>query len=99
MLVEAIQSLVAAPEERAAPLSPAVSPVTSFEDLLAGAIHQASVLDKVASSKAEALTSGTLDDLHGTMIAAKEAEISVHLVGTLRNKLLDAFNELWRTSI
>jgi flagellar hook-basal body complex protein FliE len=33
------------------------------------------------------------------MIAMKEAEISVKLVGSIRNKLIDAFHELWRTSV
>jgi flagellar hook-basal body complex protein FliE len=47
----------------------------------------------------EALASGAADDLHGTMISVKEADIAVKLVGTVRNKLLDAFNELWRTSV
>ena len=46
-----------------------------------------------------AVARGVLDDLHGTMISAKEAEISLHLVGTIRNKLLDAFHEIWRTSV
>jgi flagellar hook-basal body complex protein FliE len=71
----------------------------SFEDLLAGAIDNANSLSHTADAKAEALSRGTLDDIHGTMIAAKEAEISLHLVGTIRNRLLDAFHELWRTSV
>jgi flagellar hook-basal body complex protein FliE len=79
------------------PLTPA--PSTSFADVIAGAVHQASALSGVADVKADALARGALDDLHGTMIASKEAEISLHLVGTIRNRLLDAFHELWRTSI
>ena len=42
---------------------------------------------------------GATDDLHGTMIAVKEAEIGVRLVGAIRNKLLDAFHEIWRTGV
>jgi flagellar hook-basal body complex protein FliE len=33
------------------------------------------------------------------MIAVKEAEISMKLVGSVRNKLVDAFQELWRTNV
>ena len=59
----------------------------------------ASALDKVAAEKVQALAAGATDDIHGTMIAVKEAEISVKLVGSIRNKLLDAFHELWRTNV
>lgn len=70
-----------------------------FEATLVGAIDHASALDKVAAEKVQALAAGATDDIHGTMIAVKEAEISVKLVGSIRNKLLDAFHELWRTNV
>lgn len=71
----------------------------SFSDLLGGMVNQANQLDHTAAVKVDALARGASDDLHGTMIATKEADISVHLVGTIRNKLLDAFQEIWRTSV
>jgi flagellar hook-basal body complex protein FliE len=52
-----------------------------------------------AGEQVRALAAGATDDLHGTMIAVKEAEIGMKLVGSVRNKLLDAFHELWRTSV
>jgi flagellar hook-basal body complex protein FliE len=71
----------------------------SFESVLGGMIDQVNRVDIAAIQKAEALASGAIDDVHGTMISVKEAEISVRLAGTVRNKLLDAFQELWRTSV
>ena len=71
----------------------------TFGGLLADAVAGASHADQVASAKVQQLAAGTLDDLHGTMIASKEAEISLKLVGSIRNKLIDAFHELWRTSV
>jgi flagellar hook-basal body complex protein FliE len=71
----------------------------NFGDLLSGAVNQANQAAHVADAKSSAVARGVLDDLHGTMISAKEAEISLHLVGTIRNKLLDAFHEIWRTSV
>ncbi len=71
----------------------------AFGDLLRGVVDQANQMDHTAAVKVDALARGTSDDLHGTMIATKEADISVHLVGTIRNKLLDAFQEIWRTSV
>ena len=70
-----------------------------FSDLLVQAVGQAAELGHVAGDNSAAFARGTLDDLHGTMIASKEAEISVKLVGTIRSKLLESFHELWRTNV
>jgi flagellar hook-basal body complex protein FliE len=83
--------------------SPTAKPTTvgdvGFADLLMGAVKSAAESGHVADQKADAVARGVLDDLHGTMISAKEAEISMKLVGSVRNKLLDAFHEIWRTSV
>ena len=71
----------------------------SFASVLKNTVEAASNQENVAVQKAEALANGKTDDLHGTMIAMKEADISLKLVGNVRNKLLDAFHELWRTSV
>jgi flagellar hook-basal body complex protein FliE len=71
----------------------------SFENVFAKTIAQANRADHEATTKVEALALGASDDLHGTMIAVKEADISMRLVGTIRNKLLDAFTEIWKTSV
>ncbi len=83
--------------EAAPSLSPA--PQVSFENVLADAVGQANALDHAATTKAEALAAGAVDDLHGTMISLKEADISLRLVGTVRTKMLDAFQELWRINV
>ena len=72
---------------------------TGFADVLGGLLSEAATSKVEATKQAEALARGASDDLHGTMIAVKEAEISMKLVGTVRNKLLDAFQELWRTNV
>jgi flagellar hook-basal body complex protein FliE len=71
----------------------------SFGDVFGQAIDTANRADAFASQKVDALARGFGDDLHGTMIAVKEADISVKLVNTVRNKLLDAFSEIWKTSV
>jgi flagellar hook-basal body complex protein FliE len=71
----------------------------SFSDVLGELVARSSEASSVARTKANDLARGASDDLHGTMIAAKEAEISLKLVGTIRNKVLDAFQELWRTNV
>jgi len=70
-----------------------------FATVLGGVVHDAATTQAQATAKADALARGASDDLHGTMLTMKEAEISMKLVGSIRNKLLDAFHELWRTSV
>jgi flagellar hook-basal body complex protein FliE len=74
-------------------------PTASFESVLGSALHEANAADAIAAEKTRALATGAIDDLHGTMISVKEADIAVRLVGSVRNKILDAFQELWRTSV
>ncbi len=70
-----------------------------FEQILVNQVNDASRLDQVAQVKSDSLARGATDDLHGTMISIKEADISMKLVGTVRNRLLDAFHELWRINL
>jgi flagellar hook-basal body complex protein FliE len=97
--VESVAPLVSTEDLR--PAAPALGSETgiSFESVLTDAVGQANALDQAANVKSQALASGAIDDLHGTMISLKEADIAVKLVGTVRNKILDAFQELWRTSV
>lgn len=89
-----------APVDAAAPAPGAeAAHGVDFGSLLAGAVGEANHLQNEASAKAAALARGATDDLHGTMISVKEAEISMKLVGSIRNRLLDAFHELWRINL
>jgi flagellar hook-basal body complex protein FliE len=96
----AVTPIEGANESAAVTQTPAESPAgVSFGDLFAKSIEEANRADHAASVKVDALAHGASDDLHGTMIAVKEADISIKLVGAMRNKLLDAFQELWKTSV
>ena len=75
------------------------APGISFSSVLGGMIDEAASLSQVADAKVHGLVTGTNDDVHGTMISMKEAEISMKLVGSIRSKVLEAFHELWRTNV
>lgn len=81
------------------PVAATPAPDVDFEGVLHDVVAQANDASRVADRRVESLAAGTSDDIHGTMIAVKEAEIGVKLVGSIRSKLLDAFHELWRTSV
>lgn len=101
MTIQAIGPALLAPNESVLSTQPALAPTKepSFESILSDAVGKANALDDEANQKSQALASGAIDDIHGTMISLKEADISIRLVGTVRNKILDAFQELWRTSV
>lgn len=67
-----------------------------FADLLEAAASRANEQIKSAQSAGEAFARGELDDIHGTMIAASKADIELRLAGNIKNKVVDAFYELWR---
>ena len=71
----------------------------SFGSVLSEAVGQANQSALTASHAAEEFAAGRRDDIHGTMLALSKADIELHLVGTVRNKVMDAFYELWRMQI
>jgi flagellar hook-basal body complex protein FliE len=88
------------PDEGA--LSEAVKPQSSavpFADFLSDAVASANLQNVNAVKASEAFAAGARDDIHGTMIAVKEAEIELKMVANVRNKLVDAFNDLWRLNV
>jgi flagellar hook-basal body complex protein FliE len=72
---------------------------SGFSSLFADAVGRANASDAVAHTAALDLAAGRTDDIHGTMIATQKANIEMRLVGNVRNKVVDAFYELWRMSV
>jgi flagellar hook-basal body complex protein FliE len=70
-----------------------------FSGLFMDAVSRANASDNVAHDSAVDLAAGRTDDIHGTMIEGQKANIEMKLVGTIRNKVVDAFYELWRMSV
>jgi len=70
----------------------------NFADLLAEKIQQANTAGEVADQKAAELLVGK-GSIHDTMIALEEADISLRLVGTVRDKVIGAYQELSRMQI
>jgi flagellar hook-basal body complex protein FliE len=75
----------------------AIEPASpGFGEILSEAISQTNQNITAASGAAEEFAAGRRDDIHGTMLALSKADIELHLVGSVRNKVMDAFYELWR---
>lgn len=68
----------------------------NFGDALANGLQNLENLDMTAQTKAIAAATGDLTDVHDYVIAATKAQTATELTTTLRNKGLDAFNEIMR---
>ena len=71
----------------------------SFSDILTESMKTASVTDTADKMSALELLTGETDDLSGLLLDATKAEISLNLALQIRNKVIDAYNEIMRMSV
>ena len=77
------------------PLGPA-APVQGpgFKDVLMKNIEQVNALQQDAETAIEDLATGRRDDMDGVMIAKQKADIAFQMMLEVRNKLMDAYEEV-----
>jgi len=68
----------------------------NFAEQLAQFVGGVNNTQKTAEHKAEEFAVGHQNDIHGTMIAAEQAEISLHLLANVRNRVVDLYREVMR---
>ena len=68
----------------------------SFGASLAGAIEGLSARQAYSSGLSVQAVTGELEDVHAYTIAATEAQVALELTAAVRNKAVDAFNEIMR---
>ena len=66
-----------------------------FGKLIKGAINKVNGLEREADRSIVDLLQGKAD-IHETMIALQKADISMRLLLTVRNKVIDAYREIMR---
>lgn len=69
---------------------------SSFATSLAGAVDYTQQLQSTSNDLAVKAVTGNLDDIHQATIAATRAQVTLELVSAVRNKGVDAFNEIMR---
>lgn len=67
-----------------------------FGALVAGGLEKVQALQTRSDGLAIEAASGRLQDVHDYLIAANEAGLAVQLTVALRNKAVEAFNEIMR---
>ena len=71
----------------------------SFSDHLETAVQDVDITHRVADTKLEMLASGEDVDIHGTMIALQEADISIRAMGAFKDKITEAYKALINMAI
>ena len=72
---------------------------SGFTDSLQQAISKANDIQLAADQATEALMTGQTQNIHQTMVALQEADVSFQLMMQIRNKLVSAYEEIQRMQI
>ncbi len=90
-------TLSAAPRSTEAQKSDA--PSASFDDILQAAFQNVDHLQKEANKAIQRLTVDGSVNIHQAMIAMEKADLSFRLMTQIRNKIVDAYQEVMRMQV
>jgi len=71
----------------------------SFADTLKTAIDNVNQLQKASDKSAQDLATGRTDDIAGVMISAEKADIALRVMVQVRNKIIDAYQEIMKMQV
>ncbi len=72
---------------------------SAFQDIFKEAIQNVKSTDADLATQEYLLSTGQIDDAHTVPAAAAKAQLSAELLTALRNKALEAYNEIIRINI
>lgn len=67
---------------------------TGFQNMLSDLVHQVDALQKSADASINGLATGTTTNVHDVTIKMAEAGVAFDLMMQVRNKLLDAYQQI-----
>ncbi|RCX15509.1 flagellar hook-basal body complex protein FliE [Anaerobacterium chartisolvens] len=71
----------------------------SFADHLKNALNSVDNMQNYSEEAANALAAGKADNIDEVVVAGQKAEVALLLTIQVRNKILDAYNEIMRMQI
>ena len=80
----------------AAPITAGATHGVDFGGMVAQGLQQLQDLQSTSDNLAVKAATGDLTDIHDYMIASNEASVATSLTVAVRNKAVDAFNEIMR---
>lgn len=98
-LMQVSQGMGLASAAQQAALAANAAPMASFQEFFADAAKQTNGLQGQAEEAKQRLLVGESDDLHGVMIAIEKADLAFQLTMAVRNKVIDAYQEVMRMQI
>ncbi|MGE5484295.1 MAG: flagellar hook-basal body complex protein FliE [Ignavibacteriales bacterium] len=78
---------------------PQAAQAQSFESYLKGAIDEINALQREADAASRAMATGDVSDIHRAVIASEKATLAVQLAIEVRNKVIEAYQEIMRMQI
>ncbi len=72
---------------------------TGFGEILKDAISTVNELQKQSDQEIQKLMTGESQDLHNTVIAMQKADLSFQMMMQVRNKIVQAYQEIMRMQI
>jgi flagellar hook-basal body complex protein FliE len=80
-------SRIASPNKAGAP---------QFDDMLKGFLQDVNQMQNTADQSIQKMVAGEIKDVHQVMLAVEEAKVAFNMMLEIRNKTMDAYNELIR---
>ncbi len=71
----------------------------SFNDTLRGLVNDVDEIQKTAEESTRRLLTGQIEDVHQVMVAMEEAQTSFQMMMQVRNKIIDAYQEVMRLQV
>jgi flagellar hook-basal body complex protein FliE len=100
MRIESIPSIgPLQPSEVIRPSGSSEKVIGSFRQLLENSINQVNDLQSQADSLAQELATGKADNLHEVMLALNKASLALEFTIQVRNKVIEAYQEIMRTQV
>ncbi len=98
-----INTSIQAIQQTLEPRQPDVSPVSvasrNFKDIMDTNLDQVIAKQNEGDMAISKLNSGEAQNLHEVMIAVEEADLSLRMLVQMRNKALEAYNEILKMNI
>ncbi len=71
----------------------------NFKDILMDALKNVNTLEQESAKMTDDFIAGRTDNIHSVLIASEKASISLQFVMEVRNKVMDAYQEIMRMQI
>jgi flagellar hook-basal body complex protein FliE len=82
-----------------AQVAPAAEPTSGFGSMLASQIQQVDGVQRAADQQQALMASGQATDVNEVVIATERAQLAMQMATQMRNGMVSAYQELFRTQI